>query len=176
MIHPFDLMAIFLLIGFGYVGYNRGFLEEVGRLAGLIIASSAGFQFHNSIAILLHSYVPIDKRLITFGSFTIVFVVVLLGTRIVKRFIQIFLLAKGVRSINRMMGIAVGTLKTSVVTIIFCWSIDVLPNSYYFGEMKMTSYVYHNSSGIRSWIISAFHLEGSVERGETWVKKKIEAY
>ena len=174
MIHPFDLAAIFLLIGFGYVGYKRGFLEEIGRLMGLVMASLAAFQFHSSVALALHPRLPVDGRLISVGAFATVFVGVLLFMRVVLRFIQIFLLSQGIRSMNRMMGIAVGSVKASVVAVILCWSVDVLPNADYFTEMKIQSYVYHNSSSARKWIVSTFHLEGPVRRGERWMKRKME--
>ncbi len=174
MIHPFDLAAIFLLIGFGYVGYKRGFLEEIGRLAGLILASVVAFQFSGSVALFLYPRLPVDGRLISVGAFAGVFVAVLLAMRVVLRFVQMFLLSRGVKSMNRAMGIAVGAVKASVVAVILCWSVDVLPNADYFREMKMRSYVYHNSSSARRWIVSAFHLEDSVQRGETWMKRRME--
>jgi hypothetical protein len=41
--------------------------------------------------------------------------------------------------------------------------------------MKTRSYVYQNSSGIRNWIVAAFHLEKSVQKGEMWVRDKMES-
>tara|TARA_Y100000590_G_scaffold220167_1_gene249227 strand:- start:11880 stop:12410 length:531 start_codon:yes stop_codon:yes gene_type:complete len=174
LIHPFDLAAIFLLIGFGYIGYKRGFLEEIGRLAGLVVASLTAFQFHDSVTFALHPRLPLDGRLISVGAFAAVFFGVLLLMRVVLRFLQMFLLSRGIRSMNRMMGIAVGSVKASVVAVILCWSVDVLPNADYFTEMKIRSYVYHNSSSARQWIVSAFHLEEPVQRGERWMKRKME--
>ncbi|MEE2876781.1 MAG: CvpA family protein [Candidatus Neomarinimicrobiota bacterium] len=174
MIHPFDLAAIFLLIGFGYVGFKRGFLEEIGRLVGLILAGAAAFQFHGTVALFLHSRLPIDGRLISVGTFASVFMGVLLIMRVALRFVQMFLLSRGIRSVNRMMGIAIGAIKASVVAVILCWSVDVLPNADYFREMKMRSYVYQNSSSARRWIVNAFHLQDSFQRGETWVKQRME--
>ena len=174
MIHPFDLTAISLLIGFGYVGYKRGFLEEIGRLTGLILASVVAFQFHDIIAMNLYPWIPIDGRLILAGSFAIVFIITLLSARVLTRFIQMFLLARGIRSANRILGVAVGAVKASVMTIILCWSVDVLPNADYFSEMKTRSYVYQNSSGVRNRILVAFHLEDSVRNSEMWVREKME--
>ena len=174
MIHPFDLTAISLLIGFGYVGYKRGFLEEIGRLTGLILASVVAFQFHDIIAMNLYSWIPVDGRLILAGSFAIVFIIILLSARMLTRFIQMFLLARGIRSANRILGVAVGAVKASIMTIILCWSVDVLPNADYFSEMKTRSYVYQNSSGVRNRIVVAFHLEDSVRNSEMWVREKME--
>jgi uncharacterized membrane protein required for colicin V production len=85
-----------------------------------------------------------------------------------------FLLARGIRSANRILGVAVGAVKASIMTIILCWSVDVLPNADYFSEMKTRSYVYQNSSGVRNRIVVAFHLEDSVRNSEMWVREKME--
>ena len=174
MIHPFDLSAIFLYIWFGYIGYKRGFLEEIGRLIGLILSTFAGFQFHHSIATIIYNHLPIDWRLITFLAFTIIFFTTLFATRAMTRFLQMFLLAKGIKSINRIMGIAIGSLKASIVAITLCWIIDILPNSENVITMKMKSYIYHNSSGVRNWLINVYHLEEPIEKSGMWVKEKIE--
>ena len=175
MINPFDLIGIFLLIAFGCVGYSRGFLEEVGRLTGLILASVTAFQFHDTIAMALYPRLPVDSRLILVVSFAIVFIVILFAARLFTRFIQMFLLARGIRWANRALGVAVGAVKASVMTVILCWAVDDLPNADYFSEMKTRSYVYQNSSGIRNWIVAAFHLEKSVQKGEMWVRDKMES-
>lgn len=175
MIHPFDLMAIFLLGAFGYVGYRRGFVDEMGRLAGLILASVVAFQYHDAIAVSLFPRLPLDGRLLIVGSFGVLFVITLMAARIVTRFLQMFLLARGIRWANRTMGIAIGALKASVVAIILCWAVDILPNADYFAEMKTRSTLYRNSSDARNWIIDAFHLEDSIQNSEMWVKEKMRA-
>ncbi|MBF88050.1 MAG: hypothetical protein CMG75_00040 [Candidatus Marinimicrobia bacterium] len=175
MIHPFDLVAIFLFISFGIIGYKRGFLEEAGRLIGLIVSSIAGFKFYYSLAAIIYEKLPLDWRLIIFIAFSIIFFTTLFIARVLTRFVQMFLLAKGVKSINRIMGIAIGSLKASVVAILLCWIIDIIPNSEHMITMKIQSYVYHNSSGIRNWLIDIYHLDEPIEKGKVWVKEKIES-
>lgn len=72
------------------------------------------------------------------------------------------------------MGIAIGSLKASIVAITLCWIIDILPNSESVITMKMKSYIYHNSSGVRNWLINVYHLEEPIEKSGMWVKEKIE--
>ena len=73
MILFLDVLASFFMVVMGGVGFRRGFIEEMGRLLGLIISTIFALNYYLDLAGLVLSIVPVNTFVIMILSFAIIF-------------------------------------------------------------------------------------------------------
>ena len=56
-----DGLAVFFILLLGIIGFKRGFIEELGRLIGLIFAILISVSNSTNISIKLNEVLPIDQ-------------------------------------------------------------------------------------------------------------------
>lgn len=174
MSHPFDYLAIFIIGILAFTGYKRGFLEEIGRLVGLMVSSAVAIRFYGPLSSWLQPRFPSSGPIVPVISFLVIFISLLMFLRFLTGTFQIFMLTKGVQSSNRALGLFFGTMKGVIAVTVMLWVVDIAPNPRYFDHFKKTSYVYRQLPGFRRWVVESFGIEESVGKGEDWVKEKIE--
>ncbi|MFQ6673289.1 MAG: CvpA family protein [Fidelibacterota bacterium] len=173
MNHIFDLTALLIIGAMAAVGYNRGFLEELGRIIGLIVSSIASLKYYEPVAGWLQARVLVDPKILSFFSFLAVFLAFLFTIRLLTKMLQVFMLSQGIRWANKSLGLVFGGLKGLVSVMVILWTVDIAPNPQYFNGLKIDSYVYRHLSGYRKWVVHSFGIEDSVAKSESWVKEKM---
>jgi len=171
--HGFDFLAIAITLALTVVGYHRGFLEELARLAALLFATVMTLQYAHTLAFWLQERVAVDGRILAITSFIGIFTSVLLITRLLTRFLQVFMLSKGIGWANRSLGIIFGFLKGVVTIAVILWMIDMIPNPNYFRDLKSDSYVYRQFTIYRDWSINSFGLQDSAAKSELWLRENL---
>ncbi|MDG2398073.1 MAG: hypothetical protein P8M59_02030, partial [Candidatus Marinimicrobia bacterium] len=68
-----DALSIFYTIVMGLIGLQRGLVEEMGRLLGLIFASVFALRLYVGLGSFLVEWVPIDVWLLFVLSYIIIF-------------------------------------------------------------------------------------------------------
>ena len=86
MILFLDVLASFFMVIMGAVGFRRGFIEEMGRLLGLIISTIFALNYYLDLAGLILSIAPVNTFVIMVISFAIIFALMLFITRVLTRF------------------------------------------------------------------------------------------
>lgn len=173
MSFTFDLIALAVVAILAAIGYSRGFLEEFGRMVGLVVAGMVAVKYTRPVALWLENPTGLTYPVLSFVSFLALFFTFLFVIRLLTKMLQVFMLAKGIRWANRTLGLVFGGLKGVVTLMVILWLMDLAPNPRYFSGIRAQSYVYRNLSHTRHWIIDAFGLRDPVDRSESWVKEKI---
>ena len=71
-----DGFAILFILFLGYNGFNRGLIEELGRLVGLIIAILISMSNTKSVSDKIIGIVGLDDWIIKILTFTLLFIAV----------------------------------------------------------------------------------------------------
>ncbi|MBT7514487.1 MAG: hypothetical protein HN655_01360, partial [Candidatus Marinimicrobia bacterium] len=88
-----DGLAILFVVLLGIVGFKRGFIEELGRLIGLIIAILISVSNSAKLSIKLNEILPSDQWMGLFLSFSLLFTATLIGARVLTKLVHIALLS-----------------------------------------------------------------------------------
>ena len=73
MILFLDVLASVLMVVMGGGGFRRGFIEEMGRLLGLIISTIFALNYYLDLAGLILGIVSVNTFVIMVISFAIIF-------------------------------------------------------------------------------------------------------
>ena len=106
-----DGLAIIFILILGYNGFNRGLIEELGRLIGLVLSIIVSISNTNSFSNKLSQIVLIEDWVITTFSFTLLFISTLIISRILTRIFNLALLSHGNQMMNRSLGFTFGSFK-----------------------------------------------------------------
>ncbi|MFQ6607630.1 MAG: CvpA family protein [Fidelibacterota bacterium] len=173
MTHPIDWLSIPLLLISGYIGFKRGFLEEVARVVELIISTLISMRFFGFFHSWLQDHLRTDDIFLRIVSFTILLIICLFTIRIVTRWVQQVILEQGVELANSTVGSLFGLLRGSVIILMFLWLVEILPNTKTVGDFKGRSYLYNHSDGYRNWIRNISGMTPLANKSEEWLQKKI---
>ena len=76
----------------GSIGFRRGFIEEVGRLIGLIVSTVFSLKYYLSLSAKILTFVQLNTFVVMVISFSIIFVLILFIVRVLTRFFHILLI------------------------------------------------------------------------------------
>ena len=165
-----DSLFICIVIIFGYNGFTKGFIEELGRLLGLIIAVLIAMSRGPEFAFELNHILKLDNRFILFFSYTFLFFIVLLFFRILTKFVNIAFLSRENHFTNHTLGFIFGLFKGIVVLISFVWFISILPLQKWTNIINDNSRFAYYSNNIRIGIVSFFNWEDPISLSESYIK------
>ncbi len=158
-----DGLAICFLCLMGTVGFQRGLIEELGRLIGLILAVL--FSTQNSVALseLIMSVVEIDQWIAVFLGFTGIFSLTLIAVRILTKFFHIALLSKANRWVNDSFGFIFGAVKGLMMVIVFVWLLALLPMEKWTDIIQRNSAIARTGNRMRVVIVEFFGWDDPVK-------------
>ena len=106
-----DSLAFFFIIITGYSGYAKGFIEEFGRLLGLIFAVFVSMSKSIAFSIYLSTLIDYDGSILLPLSYTILFISSICIGRILTKFAHVAFLSVENRLMNHAMGFFWGWLR-----------------------------------------------------------------
>ena len=80
-----DGFSILFILFLGYNGFNKGLIEELGRLIGLIIAILISMSNTKSISDKIIGIVGLDDWIIKILTFTLLFIATIVLTRLLTK-------------------------------------------------------------------------------------------
>ena len=122
-----DGLALFYILFNGVLGFNRGFVDELGRLLGLVLSILIATSKTSFLSSLILSYITVPPWQSTFISFCVIFCLVLLCGRVVTRLFKIALLSRSNIWMDNILGFIFGSLKGYCIIAVFIWVIIILP-------------------------------------------------
>lgn len=170
-----DGIGLFFILGMGILGFRHGFIEELGRLFGLVVSSVIALKTYVLITGWISAWVNIDAWILLILSFIVVFSVVLLATRLLTKILQFVLITKGSKWANRSLGFIFGGIKGGVLIAVVVWLVDISPVDKWSDILHAESTLAKNLTNIRINIITAFHWEDPVKEGEDYIKYILES-
>ena len=166
-----DGVAILFILFLGYIGFNRGLIEELGRLIGLIIAILTSMSNTKSISDKIVGIVGLDDWIIKILTFTILFIVTIVLTRLLTKMLNIAILSKNNQTMNQSLGFTFGAFKGFFIIMTILWFIALLPKQKWTSFIGKKSNILIISNQFRISIISFFNWDDPVELSESYIKQ-----
>ena len=166
-----DGFAILFILFLGYNGFNRGLIEELGRLIGLIIAILISMSNTKSISDKIIGIVGLDDWIIKILTFTLLFIVTIVLTRLLTKMLNIAILSKNNQMMNQSLGFTFGAFKGFFIIMTILWFIALLPKQEWTSFMGKKSNISKISNQFRISLVSFFNWDDPVELGESYIKQ-----
>ena len=169
-----DGLAFLYMIFNGILGFNRGIVDELGRLIGLCLS----ILIANSQAVNISSYilekVKLEPWLAIFIAFCSVFALILIFSRLLTRLFQIALLSKANIWVNNLLGLFFGMLKGFCIITVFIWLLIILPLDKWTNIIERNSKIFHTSKNFHNTIVSFFGWEDPISYSEDFIKDLVQ--
>ena len=162
-----DTLAFLFMALNSFIGFNRGFIEELGRLLGLLLSSIIASNFYVGLGTFLTRILPTDPWAIFVLSFVIIFLGSLFGIRLITKLIHFMFLSKSTKWVNKFLGAFFGFMKGGVIVMIFFWMFELVPNEKISNAVVNNSYSADKLIAIRKSIISTLNWQDPVKKGES---------
>ena len=166
MIQFLDALAIFFIIIMGVIGFQRGLLEELGRLLGLIFATIFSLNLYIEIGSFIIEWVKIDPSILFILSFILSFSLILFTIRMITKLIHYLFLSKSTNWVNRLLGTFFGMSKGILLVMIFFWIFEIIPNATIKKIINQKSIVANHLVQLRKTIVITFNFSDPVAKGE----------
>jgi membrane protein required for colicin V production len=166
-----DGLAILFVVLLGIVGFKRGFIEELGRLIGLIIAILISVSNSAKLSIKLNEILPSDQWMGLFLSFSLLFTATLIGARVLTKLVHIALLSRSNQLMNRSLGFLFGGIKGGFIVMVFIWVIAILPLKKWSIIIQENSQIAQRSNKLRLKMVTFFNWEDPVALSESYLKQ-----
>ena len=166
-----DGFAILFILFLGYNGFNRGLVEELGRLVGLIIAILISMSNTKSVSDKIIGIVGFDEWIIKILTFTLLFIAAIVFTRLLTKMLNIAILSKNNQMMNQSLGFTFGAFKGFFIIMTILWFIALLPKQKWTSFMGKKSNISKISNQFRMSIVSFFNWDDPVELSESYIKQ-----
>ena len=166
-----DGFAILFILFLGYNGFNRGLIEELGRLIGLIIAILISMSNTKSVSDKIIGIVGLDDWIIKILTFSLLFIATITLTRLLTKMLNIAILSKNNQMMNQSLGFTFGAFKGLFIIMTILWFIELLPKQEWTSFMGKKSNISKISNQFRISIVSFFNWDDPVELSESYIKQ-----
>ena len=166
-----DGFAILFILFLGYNGFNRGLVEELGRLVGLIIAILISMSNTKFVSEKIIGIVDFDEWIIKILTFTLLFIAAIVFTRLLTKMLNIAILSKNNQMMNKSLGFTFGAFKGFFIIMTILWFIALLPKQKWTSFMGKKSNILIISNQFRISIVSFFNWDDPVELSESYIKQ-----
>ena len=166
-----DSLAVLFIIGLGYTGFKRGFIEELGRLLGLLAAILISISNSSSLSSRIHPLLFTDEWFSMFLSFALLFFLTLIASRLLTSLIHIVILSDNIQLMNRSLGFIFGSIKGGFILIVFIWFIAILPLKKWTIFIEQNSRLAQKGNLFRISIVSFFNWDDPVLMSESYIKQ-----
>ena len=166
-----DGFAILFILFLGYNGVNRGLIEELGRLIGLIIAILISMSNTKSVSDKIIGIVGLDDWIIKILTFSLLFIATITLTRLLTKMLNIAIISKNNQMMNQSLGFTFGAFKGFFIIMTILWFIALLPKQEWTSFMGKKSNISKISNQFRISLVSFFNWDDPVELGESYIKQ-----
>ena len=166
-----DGFAILFILFLGYNGFNRGLIEELGRLIGLIIAILISMSNTKSVSDKIIGIVGLDDWIIKILAFSLLFIATITLTRLLTKMLNIAILSKNNQMMNQSLGFTFGAFKGFFIIMTILWFIALLPKQEWTSFMGKKSNISKISNQFRISLVSFFNWDDPVELSESYIKQ-----
>ena len=165
-----DILAGFFMVGMGWLGFNRGIVEELGRLLGLVISGIVGLTWYIDVAGFILGFVALDPWIALLIGYVFLFGVTLLASRFLTHLIHYLIVSGSTQWMNRGMGFFFGILKGGIIVALFIWLVDISPMKDWSDILHKQSYLVQQTSKVRYRVIQFFGWSDPIKTGEEYME------
>jgi len=167
--NPIGIGILLLIAYFGFRGFQRGLIDEVGRLVGLVLAVVLAYQFSP----LLEEHIGLENDLarsaVAFvGIFIVTLIVMMLITRFVRTLVELVLM----QWLDKLGGILFGLLKGIVVLGVLIYVMESFDSTRTFVlKLERQSVIYRNVVAVKDGLFKVLSLDRMIEDVHDRVKE-----
>ena len=165
-----DTLAIFFMALNSFIGFNRGFIEELGRLLGLLLSSVIASNFYVGLGTILTQTLPSDPWAMFVLSYIVIFLAALFGVRVITKLIHFMFLSKSTKWVNKFLGGFFGFIKGVIIVMMFFWMFELVPDKNISNAVLNNSISADKLVKFRKVTISTFNWNDPIKKGETTIK------
>lgn len=119
------IIAVIILIG-AFSGYREGFLMELFSFAAILLGVLGAFKLMGYAMIFLADEFDINKSILPYVAFALVFVVILIAVRLLGKIIKVSIDKTFLGQVDQAAGAGLGLLKAAFLLSVSLWIIDAL--------------------------------------------------
>ena len=159
--NPIGIGILAFAAYFGYRGFQRGLVDEVGRLVGLVAAVILGYRLSH----LLLEYIPLGNELAqSAAAFAAIFFATLLVaaaiTRVLRTLLELVLLGW----LDRLGGTVFGLLKSLVVLGVLIYILESFePSRLFIERLEHQSVIYRQLVAVKNGLFKALTLDEMIQ-------------
>ncbi len=169
----FDLFATTFLLFLGLGGFKRGFVFEIGKIIALIFTFWLSINYYVDFAHILQQEFTVNPYFILFVSFSVIFIITLIVTRVIAVLIDQIIGFKKNRLLNQVLGFVIGVMKGSIPIALILWAFELLPVQQWTDTLYQESRIANIVKTIRDKNVEYFGWEDPVIAGKEYVKSLI---
>ena len=169
-----DGLALSYMVFNGVIGYNRGLVDELGRLVSLVFSILIATSKTVFLSNLILKNMDIEAWVATLIVFCLIFSLVLIVGRILTRLFKIALLSKSNIWMNNVLGFFFAGVKGYCIIAVFFWIIIILPLDKWTIIIEQNSKVVQTTNHFRGSIIRFFGWEDPVFYSENFLRKLVQ--
>jgi membrane protein required for colicin V production len=121
-----DIILIIIILLGAYSGYKEGFLMELFSLLAIILGVLGGFKLMGQAMILLTHKFNIDKVVLPYIAFAVVFIIIVIVVTLLGRIIKASIDKNFLGRVDQAMGALLGMLKVTFVLSVAIWIMNSL--------------------------------------------------
>ncbi|MEX1238603.1 MAG: CvpA family protein [Cyclobacteriaceae bacterium] len=118
-------IAAIILIG-AFSGYREGFLMELFSFAAILLGVLGAFKLMGYAMIFLTDEFDINKTILPYVAFALVFVVILIAVRLMGKILKVSIDKTFLGHLDQAAGAGLGLLKAAFLLSVSLWIIDSL--------------------------------------------------
>ncbi len=167
--NPIVIGILLFIAYFGFRGFQRGLIDEVGRLVGLVLAVILAYRFSP----LLGEHIGIENELArSAAAFVGIFVVTLLAMALITRFVRTLVELVLLEWLNKLGGTFFGLLKSIVVLGVLIYLAESFDVSRPFVlRLESQSVIYRNVVVVKDGLFKVLALDHMIEDVHERVKE-----
>ena len=166
-----DGFAILFILFLGYNGFNRGLIEELRRVIGIIIAILISISNTKSVSDKIIGIMGLDDWIIKILTFSLLFIAAITLTRLLTKMLNIAIISKNNQMMNQSLGFTFGAFKGFFIIMTILWFIALLPKQEWTSFMGKKSNISKISNQFRISLVLFFNWDDPVELSESYIKQ-----
>lgn len=169
-----DVLSVFFAVGMGWMGFQHGIVEELGRLVGLFLSLIVAFSFYLDIAGFILHFITLDPWWAILFGYVFLFSLTMFFVRFLTYLLHYLVVSGSTQWINCGMGFLFGVIKGGFLVGLFIWLVDISPMKSWSNILHQQSRFARYTTTTRERMISFFGWTDPVRSGEQYVKNLLE--
>lgn len=139
-----DIVILILLLWGAINGFIKGFVVQILTLLALVFGVWIAVKLHGPMGILLAKWLSVGERIMTILSFSLVFILVLVGIYFLGKLITHLMGKSTLGRLNRIGGVLFGILKMAFIISVVLFIVEKTDSKHKLvtTEYKQKSWVY----------------------------------
>ena len=121
-----DITLMVLIIIGAVIGYREGFLMELFSFLGIVLGVIGAFKLLGWAILLLTDNFNIDKKILPYVAFAVVFLAIVIVVRLIGNMIKLSIDKSFLGRVDQVAGAGLGLLKTAFMLSVVFWIVASL--------------------------------------------------